>query len=189
MARYMSVIHFGAAAICALAYLSAPAASQDTAKSEEASSEDPGPCTDAAYRAFDFWLGVWDVETPDGQIAGRNLITSEEDGCLVLEQWMSAGGTTGQSYNYYNPATAKWHQTWVSRDAVIEYSGGPEGAAAMRLNGTISYRDGTRYPFRGEWVPQDGGVIRQSFEQYNYETGVWESWFVGLYRPATETDG
>ncbi len=75
----------------------------------------PEPCGGEAFKQFDFWLGEWNVTTPDGTLAGENLITSEENGCLVLERWRSAGGGTGQSYNYFNPATEKWRQVWISQ--------------------------------------------------------------------------
>ena len=33
-----------------------------------------GPCESAAHRAFDFWIGEWNVHTPDGKLAGVNRI-------------------------------------------------------------------------------------------------------------------
>lgn len=161
-----------------------PVTAQDDAASSVASPD--GPCAGAPYAQFDFWLGTWDVEMPDGQLAGRNVITAEESGCLVLERWTAANGSTGQSYNYFEPSRAEWRQVWVSDSAVIDYRGGPADNAAMRLTGTIQYRDGTSYPFRGEWTPQADGTVRQSFDQYNHQTQSWDSWFVGIYRPVDE---
>jgi hypothetical protein len=31
-------------------------------------------CDSARYREFDFWIGRWEVRTPDGRIAGHNHI-------------------------------------------------------------------------------------------------------------------
>ncbi len=87
--------------ICAAAaFAIAPAVAQDAQPA----------CTDDIYRAFDFWLGEWDVALPNGDRAGVNSITAEENGCLVLERWRSASGGTGQSYNFYDPAAAQWRQ-------------------------------------------------------------------------------
>ena len=48
-----------------------------------------GPCDDPAYRAFDFWLGEWQVHTPDGKLAGANRIEREYDGCVVYNgSWL-----------------------------------------------------------------------------------------------------
>ena len=35
-------------------------------------------CADPAYRQFDFWIGEWQVHTPDGKLAGTNRITRRD---------------------------------------------------------------------------------------------------------------
>ncbi|MEM8770499.1 MAG: hypothetical protein AAGD92_02510 [Pseudomonadota bacterium] len=142
----------------------------------------PSPCQGDQYRAFDFWLGEWDVFTPNGQKAGVNKITSEEQGCLILERWTSAAGGTGQSYNYYDPGMKKWRQIWVNRDITIDYSGGLNDAGKMTLEGEIAYRNGTTAPFKGVWTLQNDGTIRQHFEQYNAQSDEWQAWFTGIYK-------
>src|SRR5690606_22958901 len=33
------------------------------------------PCEqEEKFREFDFWVGEWDVHTPDGKLAGRNVV-------------------------------------------------------------------------------------------------------------------
>lgn len=39
------------------------------------------PCATPAHRAFDFWIGTWDVARPDGTLAGRNRIEAVLGGC------------------------------------------------------------------------------------------------------------
>ena len=142
----------------------------------------PSPCSGDVFKQFDFWLGTWDVTTPDGTLAGVNRITSEENGCLILEQWSSAGGGTGQSYNYYNPATEKWRQVWVSAGGMIDYEGGLTDTGSMKLTGTITYvATGQQAPFTGEWTPNEDGTVTQYFEQYDAESDEWQPWFTGLY--------
>jgi len=144
----------------------------------------PPPCASAAYHQFDFWLGEWRVTAPNGQFAGHNSITREEAGCLLLETWTSANGTTGQSYNYYNPETGKWRQVWVSAGALIDYAGGLTETGSMKLVGTITYHAGAQTaPFTGEWTPNADGTVTQHFEQYNAETDDWATWFTGIYTP------
>ena len=58
------------------------------------------PCPTPAYRAFDFWLGEWEVKTLSGQLAGYNTITQAEQGCLLTEQWRGVQGASGQSMNF-----------------------------------------------------------------------------------------
>ncbi|MEL6861118.1 MAG: hypothetical protein AAGL11_04710 [Pseudomonadota bacterium] len=142
----------------------------------------PPPCQEEAYKQFDFWLGDWSVSTPDGTYAGTNKITSEEGGCLVLERWTSASGGTGQSYNFYNPATEKWRQLWVGFGVLIDYEGGLTESGSMKLAGTITdVSTSQTADFTGEWTPNEDGSVTQHFEQYDAETDTWNAWFTGRY--------
>jgi hypothetical protein len=142
------------------------------------------PCADEAYRAFDFWLGEWEVHIADGRRAGHNVITAAEDGCLIHEQWTSVSGGQGFSMNFYDPADAAWRQVWVSADGIIDISGGLE-SGAMVLTGTILYREtAITLPFRGRWELLPDGRVRQFFEEQRENT--WEPWFEGFYTKAVE---
>jgi hypothetical protein len=149
--------------------------------------EEPGEppvtrCTQPHHAAFDFWIGHWEVFTPDGTKAGENRITREEGGCLLVERWAGAQGSTGQSYNYFDNETRNWRQVWVSAGATINYEGGLNEAGEMVLEGTIGYPDGRTAPFRGTWTLLENGDVRQHFEEYSAESDTWTDWFVGLYR-------
>lgn len=167
-----------AAAWAVLAACAAPAAAQTA----------PAACESEIYRAFDFWIGDWDVFDPAGEKAGENSIAAEENGCLLVERWRGAAGTTGQSYNFYDPGLQKWRQLWVAPGAVIDYAGGVDEAGAMVLEGEIAYRNGTAFPFRGTWTLEKDGAVIQHFEQYNPETDEWNDWFIGRYVKKTGTD-
>ena len=41
------------------------------------------PCTAAENRQFDFWIGDWDVTTPNGKAAGTNRINPILGGCVL----------------------------------------------------------------------------------------------------------
>ena len=140
------------------------------------------PVTPKFIAHFDFWIGNWDVYTLDEQKAGVNSISREENSCLLIERWTSVQGGTGQSYNFYDPGLKKWRQLWVSRGAVIDYSGGVNAQVEMVLEGTIAPRLGEQSPFRGVWTPLADGSVRQYFQQYNRETKEWDDWFTGIYR-------
>ncbi len=143
----------------------------------------PPPCSGEEFHQFDFWLGEWEViAEPNQTIAGFNTITREENGCLILERWESINGGTGQSYNFYNPATEKWRQVWVSQGAMIDYEGGLTETGSMKLEGTITYvGSGLQANFTGEWTLNEDGTVTQHFEQYDAETEQWTPWFTGLY--------
>lgn len=44
------------------------------------------PCDAPAHREFDFWLGQWQVHTPDGEMAGSNHIERGYGGCVLHER-------------------------------------------------------------------------------------------------------
>ena len=139
--------------------------------------------TDAAFRAFDFWVGDWDVTSrTNGQFAGTNTIEVIEGGCALLETWKGKTGSTGISTNHYNPVTKKWRQLWISGGAYsIDYEGGIEDGS-MKMEGHIwYYANSQSFPFRGSWIPQEDGTVRQHFEQYNPESKQWVTWFDGIY--------
>ena len=183
-----------AVAVAALVGLPASACAQTGSAGNQSASSAPAtapanPCEAEPYRAFDFWIGEWEVFATNGNKAGENSITVEEGGCLLLEKWTDAQGGTGQSYNFYDPATKKFRQVWVSRGAVIDYGGGLDDEGRMAMEGEIRYHNGTTVPFRGLWTLQDDGSVRQHFEQYNAETETWNAWFTGIYRRKDAADG
>lgn len=177
---FRSMISAAALLTVACAHAQEPA---ETTTAETATpASQPVPCSSDAHRAFDFWLGTWTVTDPAGNVAGENTISSQERGCLLLEVWTSAGGGTGQSYNFLDPKTEKWRQVWVSTGAVIDYSGGLTATGSMKLEGEITYQGtGLTAPFTGEWTPNADGTVTQHFEQYDAENDTWNPWFTGLY--------
>ena len=46
----------------------------------------PPACTAAEFHQFDFWVGDWEVTSPQGKAAGSNHIESVLDGCAISEQ-------------------------------------------------------------------------------------------------------
>lgn len=149
----------------------------------------PSACTADGFSDFDFWIGTWDVFDTKGVKQGRNVISREEGGCLLLERWKAVSGSTGQSYNVYNPYTESWRQLWVSNGSLIDYVGGLDPEGVMRLEGTITYQGGaTSAPFIGEWTPNADGSVTQHFEQYDVEADEWQDWFTGIYRPVSDTE-
>lgn len=138
------------------------------------------PCDAAPHRAFDFWLGTWEVALADGTRAGRNVIRSEQQGCVLIERWTGAQGSTGMSMNLYDPVAGAWRQLWVSPQTQIDIAGGRRGDS-MVLEGSITYlADGRSHPFRGTWTLLPDGRVRQFFEEAR-EPGTWTPWFEGFY--------
>ena len=48
-------------------------------------------CDTPQHRAFDFWIGEWEVWAND-QLAGTNRIEPMLEGCALAEHWRGASG-------------------------------------------------------------------------------------------------
>ncbi len=85
------------------------------------------PCEDVEFKQFDFWLGDWDVASAsDGIHQGSSHISKEMNGCVVWENWTTAGGAYfGKSYNTWNVNLKRWEQYWVDTSGgVMFFHGG-----------------------------------------------------------------
>jgi len=133
---------------------------------------------------FNFWVGEWNVYTNDEKrgFQGTNSVTKHHRNCLIMENWTSAQGGTGQSMNYFDPVEDQWRQLWVAGGYSIDYAGGLDESGSMILRGKINYyKSGKSNAFRGTWTANADGSVRQLFEQQNAETNEWSVWFDGLY--------
>ncbi len=139
------------------------------------------PCATEEYRQFDFWLGSWNVLSPQGQQVGTNEITETLDGCMLIERWTSAsGGQEGMSMNYYDRDKGIWTQ--IFRDNSGNIAQWPElvgGIAdgAMVLESAPDAQPRTRWT----WTAEDDGRVRQMAESSSDGgetwTVVWDSYY------------
>lgn len=157
----------------AAAALAAPLAAQQR----------PAGCTAPEHRHFDFWVGDWTVTDSAGTTAyGTNLVTSEENGCLVHEHWRAGGGNTGQSFNFYEPRQGTWSQVWVaSTGGVLRLTGRLEGQS-MTLENELPGPNGGKIRNRIVWSPQPDGRVRQQWSQSQDDGATWRTTFDGWYR-------
>lgn len=141
------------------------------------------PCEhDSAFRAFDFWIGDWDVHNAGGGLAGTNTIEADQRGCVLIENWQSAGGGTGMSINYLDKATGEWVQVWNAEGgSQINIRGGMTDEGMLLVGTLHDVASGTTTPFRGLWTRLDDGRIRQFFEQSTDGGATWSPWFEGFY--------
>ncbi|MEW5916084.1 MAG: Ig-like domain-containing protein [Gemmatimonadota bacterium] len=119
------------------------------------------PCVGDAYRAFDFWVGSWNM-TNGNQSAGENFITAESSGCAIFENYITATNLSpGRSVSFYNAVTDRWYQTYI------------DAGNNMVLLRSTSY-DPTRIPMespiqnntytRTTWSRNVDGSVRQLIE-------------------------
>ncbi|WOE74572.1 hypothetical protein [Alterisphingorhabdus coralli] len=152
--------------------------------STAATPKPPPPCSTEAHRAFDFWLGEWDV-TPAGREAPTaiNTIENMHGGCVIRESYSTKGGYSGMSMSFYDAARDIWHQTWMGLDGNALYiEGGVNDAGAMVLSNKNwpGYVEGSPVN-RVTWTPDDDGSVRQHWEQSTDGEKTWTTVFDGQY--------
>jgi hypothetical protein len=138
------------------------------------------PCETPAHRAFDFWIGEWQIRRPDGKIAGINRIEREYDGCVLHERYTTDRGYKGESLNVYDATRKVWHQTWVDNSGMLLLLEGGIRDGKMVLEGQTIGADGKPIKHRIIWTPNKDGSIRQLWESTDAK-GQKSTTFDGLY--------
>jgi tetratricopeptide (TPR) repeat protein len=139
------------------------------------------PCSFAPeYKQFDFWVGEWNVQNR-GQQAGTNSVQRILDGCVLLENWTSASGSTGKSFNFYDASTGKWQQTWVDSTGNVLNLNGEYKANALRFTGETRSRTGTRTMHHLTFFNLGPDRVRQLWEQSTDDGKTWNVVWDGTY--------
>lgn len=139
-------------------------------------------CSAPEHRQFDFWIGEWEVTTPDGAPAGRNRIEPILDGCALRESWTGAKGGAGNSYNAYDRPSGRWHQTWVDNGGLVLRLDGTFAGGKMVLSGETRDSTGASVLNRITWQQTAPGAVRQLWETSRDGGRTWSVAFDGRYR-------
>ena len=132
------------------------------------------PCMpDERHHAFDFWIGDWTV-TANDQFAGTNNISAMLGHCVIFEQWESATGGLGKSFNYYDPGYDHWRQIWISDSgSIIEFTGEARDGGIFYTAETVNPADGVVTHHKFEFTQYENGDVRQFWQT---STDAGESW-------------
>ena len=140
-----------------------------------------GRCHAEPYHQLDFWLGHWEVRNTAGGVEGTNTITSEQDGCVVVERWTSPD-QTGISLNFYDFRTRLWYQHWVdSFGNTLDLRGGVVDGR-MTLTGDRLTPKGEMAKERNVWYVDQQSRLRNVWD-YSLDGGkTWILRFDGVYK-------
>jgi len=132
------------------------------------------PCSSIEYRTFDFWIGEWEVTSAKQKTPpSKSSITKSNDGCSIHERYSTATGYTGNSINFYDKKTKKWHQTWIDNQGQPLYLNGEY------KNGSMVLSDQTN---RITWRLLENKQVNQKWETTNDQGKTWLVVFDGVYR-------
>jgi len=143
------------------------------------------PCGTENHRAFDFWIGEWDVHrSADGGLAGTNRIEAILGGCVLHESYETPQGYAGESFSIFDGSRGVWHQSWVDNGGLLLQIEGGIRNGAMVLEGTTTGADGTETRNRITWtvLDADGDRVRQLWETSTDGGATWSAAFDGEYR-------
>ena len=168
----------------ALLVMTASLSAQNVPSAQPAPPPAPRPLLPES-RQFDFWIGEWDVTTPDGKPAGSSKIELIANRAGLLENWTGNGGYTGKSLNAYNGAKKQWKQYWVGTGGgVLELAGGlVDGNMVLMGEHDVSGKPTVE---KITWTPNADGSVRQHWEQSTDGGKSWTDAFDGLYRRKKE---
>ena len=147
-----------------------------------AQQQPPKPaCATAEFRAFDFWVGEWEVIDTAGRVIAESSIQRQAGGCAITELWQPKGGYPGgTSISWLDPVDQMWHQQWVGGGGRnTRYSGGLVDRV-MVMVGDTAQPNGIF--FRMRWTPLTDGRVEQQQQTGNSRAGPWTTGFVGIYR-------
>jgi hypothetical protein len=141
----------------------------------------PPHCNDAEYRQFDFWIGDWNVTTPDGKPAGHNRIDRILGGCALQENWSGVDGDEGKSFNLYDASKKAWHQTWVDNaGGALFLDGGLREDGSMVLEGKRIKAE-VEVLNRIVWMSREDGSVTQTWDSSKDGGKTWQNQFLGIY--------
>jgi hypothetical protein len=180
------VIAFAVVAIVALSMILGDTAAWAQTAPDSSKVSPPAarrPCTAPEFHQFDFWIGSWEVRTPDGKVAGTNRIEPLLDGCVLQETWRGAKGLQGSSLNMYVPSTKRWHQTWMDQQGTLLLLDGTlrDGTMVMSGQALSTNKPGVMALQRVTWTPSNDGTVRQLWESSEDGGTTWTTVFDGRY--------
>jgi len=144
----------------------------------------PQACSGDNHSALDFWIGEWDVYR-NGQetVVARSTIEKLYEGCAIRENWMPHSGKRGGSLSGYDPATGRWHQTWIgSSPGVVRFEGGPIDGKMVLTGWWAGSGPNSEDGLTRMTYSQTGDDVRQLGE-FSADNGLtWRPSFDFIYR-------
>lgn len=121
-------------------------------------------CATPGHRAFDFWLGDWNVQTPQGKATSRSRVSKELGGCVVRERMDIGEGLAGESLSAYDELEDLWVHTWVDNSGTVLRLEGRLLNGQMVMEGESKLSGRAVLSHKITWTPNADGSVRQRWE-------------------------
>lgn len=150
----------------------------------------PRPCPAASASDFDFWVGEWQLRRPTGELFATTVVTSELDGCVIMEDFINVGGNQARSMSAFDAATGTWHQ--IYQDNFIgnwRMQGGLEDGSMVLSSDQEVFNFNTQTFQRREavstWSSSPDGSVTQFIEGKLGDSDVF-TFFDARYEPVAD---
>src|SRR5258706_636282 len=139
------------------------------------------PCNSPEFHQFDFWIGSWEVQNPQGQAVGHNDVNRIVGGCILQENWASGRvSESGTSFNFYDYRDKKWHQDYYDNSGNM--GNYPPLAGELRDGKMVLLSaPGVRPLSRWTWYELAQGKVRQTAEQATDGGKTWSTTWDSVY--------
>ena len=139
------------------------------------------PCNSQEFHQFDFWIGSWEVQNPQGQVVGHNDVNRIVGGCILQENWTSGRGSeSGTSFNFYDYRDNKWHQDYYDNSGNM--GNYPPLAGEWRDGKMVLLSASGVQPLsRWTWYEMSPGKVRQMAEQSRDGGKSWSTTWDSVY--------
>ncbi|MEQ7156316.1 hypothetical protein [Brevundimonas aurifodinae] len=147
----------------------------------------PIDCSDPDHRAFDFWLGDWDVrQTGSEAVVAHSVISSTAGGCAIEEDYRQTVGPGGAPLTYHGVSFSVfdarrgevWRQFYIDSGGGVTVFEGGVGDGAMVL--VASGQPGAMQ--RMTVAAQADGSVRQQGESSTDGGATWTPGYDFTYR-------
>lgn len=146
----------------------------------------PPACQTPDYRAFDFWVGEWNVYANGSTtLVATSSIEAMFGGCAIRETWKPLRGAGGGSFSHYDASIGHWRQAWIDSSGTrVDFDGGPAGGK-MILVGLWQNANGLgqHNQTRMSYTANADGSVRQHGEQSTDFGLSWSTSFDLIYKP------
>ena len=162
-----------------------PAATPSPAVAPSPTQAPSAACAGTQYRQFDFWLGEWDLVSPDGKKLAENKVVSILGGCAIQENGGSPESGQRMSVSAYDPATRHWHQTLIDDGGALLNLEGDFINGKMVLVGerpSLKEKGGT-VTHRITWTATPDHRVRKSWDFSTNGGRLWRPVSDGYYVP------
>lgn len=140
-------------------------------------------CCTEHHKQFNFWIGEWNVYDTLGNKVGENSIVKLEDDCIVNEHWRGTQGSSGRSYNYYDPSDSTWNQVWIDNNGGNLMLKGKAEKNKMTLTSvSLKEKKINSNSNRITWTKNKNGTVTQVWEILDKDKQVIKVAFYGIYQ-------